>query len=929
MKAGGMYFAPVPQAVWVRRASMLAAEASLRDHSPQRHLHDRLREALQERPLTEGGKFLPRMNLGGQGHVPAGRPSRSNASTSSLPRQAPPKPLPRTQSDLGWTESRMPKIGGAASPATQLRSAARVRWQNVSSTAPEARALSDEIREFCESAPAGFRFVSVGKPTHTPWLKASKPILRHDRASPKSPSKKTEMVDEAETEVTPPKQITALSVDIKSSRRRSLLALKVSSKSRKSLAETEERWQDVYQRFKVDGEIHKDALRGALGSSGFEPPNAEWELDCASAITTYNSLSHVQFIDFMRAYDRRRREEFVALFKQFDSNDSGTLDLQELIPLFELCQITPVEHVVKAIMEEVDEDCKGELDIEEFLDCVDLLQSRYGFTKVEVEAFSDVFCKYDLEDSGELSTIELVGALNVLGYTIPEENVHEIHKKLDSDGSGSLHWDEFLLCVRRVREHEMAMILECIEENDTNGNGTLNIVELQDMLSGMGYYPDLFAIKDSMEDAGLGGMQELNLSCIARFLVVFRGREGLSRNDSDLIKETLKKLDKKGFGHLKILDVVKLLRYMGYPITWQWEKFNLLVRQVDIDRSGTLDLAELRKIVRLYREQDVHDVQLVFASHDSDGDGWLSNLEAQEAIHQLFGHQAQGIVYSADKYDSITFTNLALHEWHTWRVDYMKANAGYSNNEIEDLKDCFNKYDDDGNGDLSPQKWRNLIQDILARGNLRRADLENIMKEADDLSGEFVFKEFVHLMRRIEHLTDHNRVQKENKIIGEVGFNTFEVEDFREIFVGEDTSNPRDRMDFEDFSEMLGVIVPLGDKNVQELDVLFQGIVPKDKEERRADFPEFLLLIHTLLRGDFAGILSVVGPMAKKKETMQRRTSLMRARSSMVSAAQRYSVRKRNVDIAMQQIFENSPRQDSRKKKGVHRTVSRPQTSIA
>lgn len=95
----------------------------------------------------------------------------------------------------------------------------------------------------------------------------------------------------------------------------------------------------------------------------------------------------------------------------------------------------------------------------------------------------------------------------------------------------------------------------------------------------------------------------ITLSSFFGFLEVYRQREGLARCQIMELEAALKKYDKTGYGEIDTKDVGKVLRWMGYASGFNVQL--MLVSEVDVDESGTLDAVELRKLLRKFQEKEL------------------------------------------------------------------------------------------------------------------------------------------------------------------------------------------------------------------------------------------------------------------------------------------------------------------------------------
>eukprot|EP00435_Cladocopium_sp_Y103_P037352 s965_g9.t2 len=124
----------------------------------------------------------------------------------------------------------------------------------------------------------------------------------------------------------------------------------------------------------------------------------------------------------------------------------------------------------------------------------------------------------------------------------------------------------------------------------------------------------------------------ITLSSFFGFLEVYRQREGLARCQIMELEAALKKYDKTGYGEIDTKDVGKVLRWMGYASGFNVQL--MLVSEVDVDESGTLDAVELRKLVRKFQEKELTAWTTAFHNALPHGEKYL---EVEACVRTLRG----------------------------------------------------------------------------------------------------------------------------------------------------------------------------------------------------------------------------------------------------------------------------------------------------
>jgi len=198
--------------------------------------------------------------------------------------------------------------------------------------------------------------------------------------------------------------------------------------------------------------------------------------------------------------------------------------------------------------------------------------------------------------------------------------------------------------------------------------------------------------------------------------------------------------------------------------------------------------------------------------------------------------------------------------------DLFRKNAGYTTEEVARIRKLFNKYDSDRSDNIGTSELGGLIRHIFPVMNKSiRSQLDLLMKEIDADGpgmGQLAFDDFLRTMRQFHDIQNQERIDKMERLVSETGFNPTEVQGFRELFLLTDVDHDGELSESE-VRHMIQKVCPLGDRNGTELHRLFVSVreqVTKEQGQKlegskdSVDFPEFLLLMRTLLDQNFANI---------------------------------------------------------------------------
>jgi Ca2+-binding EF-hand superfamily protein len=652
---------------------------------------------------------------------------------------------------------------------------------------------------------------------------------------------------------------------------------KMERRQRMQKQEPETIWVNVFSKMKDDGQIHHDDLPRALALAGFECPDMRWIDEVYDAITKYSSIGQEEFVRFVRGYAHRQREAYAAAFAKCDEDGSGMVTAGELKNLLRSFGSEPMRHVFAELIREVDQDQSNCLDLAEFEKVMELIRTREGFTKKEYDEFMVVYMRFDRDGSGEIDASELRSALNWLGYAVNNERSQQIVSEVDVDGSGNINEREFLICMRKVREHELSILADTIKQDDPLGDGTLHSDKIESILRTLNYTPDSDAVLECCQEARIKENSRLDISSFWQFLTAYRMSEGFSSSDAHDIEVAFERYDKADCGEITTSEVGKLLRWLGHAVPFQ--VVQQFIAKVDVDSSGKLSLGELRKMIRMFHEKELRKMRAVFNRHDVNNRGIITKLQMNAALKELdvdTGNQLPakavadvfsggGNVFTRTRTfnDNNIESRQFIHIVKTFRKlarQFFQENCCFSSKELEDLKFVFKSYDVDGGGDIGNRELIQLVEDAfpdVAHDKAMRPKLLEIMEKVDrDNSGSLDFKDFLNLMQLLREAQDDEKVVKEAIAAKATMFSPQEVEGFRELFI--ESQHGSEYVSFQDVMHLLGSVMPLGDKYADDLYRHVRDVAATKHhmhgEQLHIDFPEFLRLMRKLLDCNFARI---------------------------------------------------------------------------
>ncbi|CAG9760683.1 unnamed protein product [Ceutorhynchus assimilis] len=130
-------------------------------------------------------------------------------------------------------------------------------------------------------------------------------------------------------------------------------------------------------------------------------------------------------------------------FDTFDVEKKGSIGTVMIGTILGMLGVQTTDKMLQEIIAEVDEDGSGELEFEEFV----TLASRFMVeedAEAMQEELKEAFRLYDKEGNGYITTSTLKEILKELDDKLTSEELDGIIAEIDSDGSGTVDYDEFM-----------------------------------------------------------------------------------------------------------------------------------------------------------------------------------------------------------------------------------------------------------------------------------------------------------------------------------------------------------------------------------------------------------------------------------------------------------------------------------------------------
>jgi len=447
------------------------------------------------------------------------------------------------------------------------------------------------------------------------------------------------------------------------------------------------------------------------------------------------------------------------VFQNVDDDNSGEIDLEELHQLCQTVQGGRLAHLTKwqlqQFMDENDDDLSGKLGFDEFLQLVSPRREQFRQLKANKEQtrLNKVEQNWNkVRDSRHRFAWNLYNNYQTqvarfgrkMGYTneMLEQHVKQF-ESVDEDGSGEMELEELLMLFRSIGKNNITRdeAQKMMKPFDWRRVGRIDLMGFLEMMSPRRQRSQVRRTMQKQNmSASLQKQKELSKLVPQHrsqlehkhadaALRRWSRKLGYKEKDVETIRRQFESIDVDSSGDIDLEELINMLK-MSSSVPEHLKRANReevkkLLDEYDHDKSATIDFREYLDLVSPRRQK---------------------HWEQQQLRNQTRKQQSQ---IKRMTFDNARY-NAAVSRWnkHMNRIYKHGRNMGFSDDKITDLKNEFDKYDEDGSGDIDLNELTNIVcGPAMGKSHLTRDDLKIMMNEFDyNKSGTIKFAGFLEMM---------------------------------------------------------------------------------------------------------------------------------------------------------------------------------------
>jgi calmodulin len=561
-----------------------------------------------------------------------------------------------------------------------------------------------------------------------------------------------------------------------------------------------------------EDDLEKDCLDMVASHLGYLLADEDDSKIMANKVSEMSSFDLEELIDFLQDYATHQKDILEHHFsKHVGTDGADTIYVDDLPMVMKDLHIIVLEDNMAELVQ------RAGLTDKTSLTCMDVARvlAAYrvceGFTVEKLKEAEEVYEKA-LEDS-RLTITNLPNALlDLFGVHC----VTQLRALIDAAGDAlsyegphtqAVSFHEFLIWARHLQNAELLELMECFELEDDDDDGALSLEELLAVMKQKGFTLFPVEVKEILEAAELSADEGKLFSFdeAQAVLDACRECEGFGNQDKEELTAAFQKFDTDGEGELTTLQVLDLLRYLGYQAGL--EDVERYAKKVDFNGNGTMDVDEYMRLMRLHAEDELENVHDVFTKYVGSKTGRLQFKFLHDALKEskccsshcdVFDELCGGALNQNVSLLFAEFKVLAdKGRKAVKRAQRKKAN--FSDTEFAALQQAFTQYDIQGDGVLDQIQMLRLLHEcgvpvhksgqrrwgveMLDQARRAALDAEIAAEDVGEIgSSSVTFWTMVHAWRMIARKNESKKIDRQEEARVASNFSVTEVEEFQAVF---------------------------------------------------------------------------------------------------------------------------------------------------
>ncbi|XP_052105394.1 calmodulin-A-like [Mytilus californianus] len=141
-------------------------------------------------------------------------------------------------------------------------------------------------------------------------------------------------------------------------------------------------------------------------------------------------------------------------------------------------------------------------------------------SKEKIAELKEAFALFDKDGDGRITANELESVMKSMGENPTPKELRQIIHDVDTDGSGAIEFNEFLIMMARKYSEirEMKEITDAFKMFDRNGDGVISAAELRQVMTNMGQKLSDKDVDSMIKEADMDGDGQINYAEFIRMM---------------------------------------------------------------------------------------------------------------------------------------------------------------------------------------------------------------------------------------------------------------------------------------------------------------------------------------------------------------------------------------------------------------------------